>query len=134
MPDISRKKPQILIIKGPIKEGGEMSLLEIRKKEMVEMEIPCSEISISIERRIQRTVIRGGEGDDLTDEGSESAVYDIEAYVEVDAYTTVMGLFRGGQPTIREPFEGGETKIAFKSIQYSAANRLLKLKLIEDIE
>ncbi len=133
MTEISKKNPQILKIKGPIKEGGELSVLEIRTNSMVEMEIPCSEIEINIERRIQRTILHGGEGDDLSDQGAESAIYDIEAYIEVDAYTTIMGLFRGGQPTIEEPFEGGKVKVAFKNIQYSAAKRLLKLRLIEDI-
>ena len=32
-----------------------------------------------------------------------------------------MGLFRGGQPTIEEPFEGGEKKVAFKSIKYNSS-------------
>jgi hypothetical protein len=133
MAEISKKNPQILKIKGPIKEGGGESILEISSNSMVEMEIPCSEILVIIERRIQRTILHGGEGDDLTDQGAESAIYYIEAYIGVDAYTTIMGLFRGGQPTIEEPFEGGDKKVAFKSITYSAADRLLKLKLIEDI-
>ncbi len=133
MKEISKKNPQILFIRGPIKDAGKTSLLEVRDKSKVEMEIPCSEITVSVERRIQRTILHGGEGDDLTDQGSESAIYNIEAHVEIDAYTTVMGLFRGGQPTIEEPFEGGQVKVAFKSIYYSASKRLLKLQLIEDI-
>jgi hypothetical protein len=133
MAEISKKNPQILVIKGPIKDAGETSLLELRDNSTVEMEIPCSEITVSVERRIQRTILHGGEGDDLSDQGAESAVYDIEAHVGVDAYTTVMGLFRGGQPTIEEPFEGGQVKVAFKNINYSASKRLLKLQLIEDI-
>ena len=78
------------------------------------MVIPCLEISVSTERRIQRTIIRGLEGDDLIDEGAESAVYDIEAFVDVAVYTTIIGLFRDGQPTIEEPFEGGEKKSCFQ--------------------
>jgi len=133
MTEISKKNPQILLIKGPIKDAGETSLLEIRGDSKVEMEIPCSEITVSVERRIQRTILHGGEGDDLEDQGAESAIYNIEAHIGVDAYTTVMGLFRGGQPTIEEPFEGGPVKVAFKHIHYSAAKRLLKVQLIEDI-
>ncbi|MDB3871811.1 hypothetical protein N9318_05840 [Euryarchaeota archaeon] len=123
-----------LLIKGPIKDAGATSLLEVRKEMNVEMIIPCSEISISIERRIQRTIIRGLEGDDLIDEGAESAVYNIEACVDVAVYTTIMGLFRGGQPTIEEPFEGGEKKVAFKSIEYNSSNKVLKIRLIEDTD
>ena len=74
MSSISSTNPQILELQGPIKDAGEASLLEVRKNQTVKMEIPCSEICVSIERRIQRTIIRGGEGDDLIDEGSESAV------------------------------------------------------------
>jgi len=98
------------------------------------MVIPCLEISVSTERRIQRTIIRGLEGDDLIDEGAESAVYDIEAFVDVAVYTTIIGLFRGGQPTIEEPFEGGEKKVAFKSIKYNSSNKMLKIRLIEDTD
>ena len=53
MTEISKKNPQILLIKGPIKDAGETSLLEIRSNSEVEMEIPCSEITVSVERRIQ---------------------------------------------------------------------------------
>ena len=91
MTEISKKNPQILLIKGPIKNAGETSLLEIRGDSKVEMEIPCS-ITVSVERRIQRTILHGGEGDDLEDQGAESAIYNIEAHIGVDAYTTVMGL------------------------------------------
>ena len=48
-----------LLIKGPIKDAGATSLLEVRKEKNVEMVIPCLEISVSTERRIQRTIIRG---------------------------------------------------------------------------
>ncbi|MDG1547429.1 MAG: hypothetical protein P8Q56_01675 [Candidatus Thalassarchaeaceae archaeon] len=123
-----------LLIKGPIKDAGATSLLEVRKEKNVEMVIPCLEISVSTERRIQRTIIRGLEGDDLIDEGAESAVYDIEAFVDVAVYTTIIGLFRGGQPTIEEPFEGGEKKVAFKSIKYNSSNKMLKIRLIEDTD
>ena len=54
MTEISKTNPQILQLSGPIKDAGETSLLEIRKEMTVEMEIPCSEIVVSIERRIQR--------------------------------------------------------------------------------
>ena len=134
MTSISSTNPQILVLQGPIKDAGETSLLEVRKNQTVRMEIPCSEIRVSIERRIQRTIIRGGEGDDLVDEGSESAVYDVEAHVDTDVYTTILGLFRGGQPTIVEPFEGINRKVAFKYIEYTASKRLLKLKMIEDTD
>ena len=34
-------------------------------------------VHMNVKRRLQRTVIRGNEGDDLLDEGAESAIYTI---------------------------------------------------------
>ena len=39
------------------------------------LRLPNADISVSITRRITRTVLHGGEGDDLVDEGAESAIY-----------------------------------------------------------
>ena len=44
-------------------------LLAPSNTERKTLEIECESLTVSIERRIQRTVIRGGEGDDLLDEG-----------------------------------------------------------------
>jgi len=79
-------------------------------------------------------VIRGGEGDDLLDEGSESAVYDVISSASVSEYQSMMELFRGGQPHIIDPFDGNEVKVAFKSVEYSASNGALKMVLIEDVD
>ena len=58
-------------------------LLTSSDKKRDSVRIDCDSVRVSIERRIQRTVIRGGEGDDLLDEGSESAVYDIVSSASV---------------------------------------------------
>ena len=122
-----------LKMKGPGK-AEESSLLKPKKGKMVELTLPCAEITVHIERRIQRTVIRGGEGDDLLDEGSESAVYDVISSASVSQYQSLMDLFRGGQPYIIDPFDGKEVKVAFKSVEYSASNGALKMVLIEDVD
>ena len=41
------------------------------------MEINNCSVSMSVTRRIQRTIVRGNEGDDILDEGAESVVYSI---------------------------------------------------------
>ena len=126
-------RPLSLTLKGPGK-AEESALLKPKKEKIVELTLPCVEITIHIERRIQRTVIRGGEGDDLLDEGSESAVYDVISSASVSEYQSMMELFRGGQPHITDPFDGKEVKVAFKSIEYSASNGALKMVLIEDVD
>ncbi|MFL2967204.1 MAG: hypothetical protein ACJZ5D_05930 [Candidatus Thalassarchaeaceae archaeon] len=126
-------RPLSLTLKGPGK-AEESSLLKPKKERIVDITLPCVEITIQIERRIQRTVIRGGEGDDLLDEGSESAVYNVISSASVSEYQSMMELFRGGQPHILDPFDGREVKVAFKSIEYSASNGALKMVLIEDVD
>ena len=126
-------RPLSLTLKGPGK-AEESALLKPKKEKIVELTLPCVEITIHIERRIQRTVIRGGEGDDLLEEGAEAAVYDVSSSASVSEYQAMMELFRGGQPHIIDPFDGKEVKVAFKSIQFSASNGSLKMVLIEDVD
>ena len=38
------------------------------------MEINNCSVSMSVTRRIQRTIVRGNEGDDILDEGAESCL------------------------------------------------------------
>tara|TARA_B100000965_G_scaffold406287_1_gene444420 strand:- start:1702 stop:2103 length:402 start_codon:yes stop_codon:yes gene_type:complete len=126
-------RPLSLTLKGPGK-NIEQTLLSPKKQEILEIVLPCVEITIHIERRIQRTVIRGGEGDDLLDEGSESAIYDVVSSASVSEYKSLMELFRGGQPHIIDPFDEKDVKVAFKSVEYSASNGMLKMVLIEDVD
>tara|TARA_B100000287_G_scaffold36064_1_gene33179 strand:+ start:590 stop:991 length:402 start_codon:yes stop_codon:yes gene_type:complete len=126
-------RPLSLTMTGFVKEEGE-SILKPKKTKKKELILPCKEITIKIERRIQRTVIRGGEGDDLLDEGSESAVYDVISTASVSEYNELMSMFRGGQPNILDPFDGRDVKVAFKSVEYSASNGDLKMQLLEDVD
>ena len=56
-------RPLSLTLKGPGK-AEESALLKPKKEKIVELTLPCVEITIHIERRIQTTVIRGQDGDD----------------------------------------------------------------------
>ena len=85
-------RPLSLTMIGSIEEEGG-SILQPKKSKEFELILPCKEITIKIERRIQRTVIRGGEGDDLLDEGSESAVYDVLCTASVSEYNELMSMF-----------------------------------------
>ena len=49
-----------------------------------------ADISVRIARRITRTVVLGGEGDDLHDEGAESAIYTVRGLMTIDLYKQVI--------------------------------------------
>ena len=115
-----------------LRRDGTADLLAPISTERTSIEIDCESLKVSVERRLQRTVVRGGEGDDLLDEGAESAVYDAVAVASMDQYAAVMGLFRGSAPMIDDPFGEGAVKVAFKSLSFDG--RLLRMTLIEDIE
>ena len=109
-------------------------LLATTTKERTSVKDDCEPILVSIERRIQRTVIRGGEGDDLLDEGAESAVYQATARVDNDVYLDVLRIFRGTDIQMIDPYDGRSLKVAFKSISFDGHGNLLKMTLIEDID
>ena len=58
-----------------------------------------ADISVAIARRMTRTVLHGGEGDDLVDEGAESAVYTVRGEMSLDDYKKVLKMFRAGNHT-----------------------------------
>ena len=109
-------------------------LLTSSDKKRASVRIDCDSVRVSIERRIQRTVIRGGEGDDLLDEGAESAVYEAAANVSNDVYLDVLSVFRGRDIQMADPFDGRSLKVAFKSISFDSRSNLLNMTLIEDID
>ena len=91
------------------------------------------DISVSISRRMTRTVTHGGEGDDLIDEGAESAVYMVEGEINLEDYRKVLEMFRSGQPYIHDPFEERDVKVVFSKIEYDGSNEQFRFELIEDI-
>ena len=118
--------------------GGNKDLLTAPNKERTSIRVDCDSIRVSIERRIQRTVIRGGEGDDLLDEGAESAVYEAIANVGKDVYLEVLSVFRGSDIQMIDPYDGRSLKVAFKSISFEGSCDFilgeLKMTLIEDVD
>ena len=114
--------------------GRDEDLLTASTKERTTVKVDCNSIRVSIERRIQRTVIRGGEGDDLLDEGAESAVYEATANVGKDVYLDVLRVFRGSDIQMVDPYDGRSLKVAFKSISFDGDGNSLKMTLIEDID
>ncbi|MDP6906696.1 MAG: hypothetical protein QF440_04695 [Candidatus Thalassarchaeaceae archaeon] len=91
-------------------------------------------VHMKIARRIQRTVIRGGEGDDLMDEGAESAVYTVTGKMSMAEYKEILSIFRAGQPWFHDPFEDRQMKVVFSNIDYDSATGDYEFTLIEDID
>ena len=91
-------------------------------------------VHMSVKRRLQRTVIRGNEGDDLLDEGAESAIYTITGNMSMSDYKEILCIFRGGQPWFHDPFEDKQMKVLFSSIDYDSATGAYEFILVEDAE
>jgi hypothetical protein len=91
-------------------------------------------VHMNVKRRLQRTVIRGSEGDDLMDEGAESAVYTISGKMNMADYKEILGVFRTGQPYFHDPFENRQMKVVFSSIDYDSAKGVFEFILVEDAE
>lgn len=90
-------------------------------------------IRIDIRRRITREVKRGGEGDDLLDEGAESAVYTLEGHIGIPGYREVLGIFRSGEAWLLDPFTETEVKVAFHRLHYDGEDGAFAFELIEDV-
>lgn len=91
-------------------------------------------VHMSVKRRLQRTVIRGQEGDDLLDEGSESGEYTITGNMSMSEYKEILKIFRAGQPFFHDPFEERHMKALFLSIDYDSATGAFEFILMEDAE
>ena len=95
--------------------------------------IANTDIRVKLTRRITRTIVRGGEGDDLQDEGSESTIYTVKGEISMDQYKKLNSIFRTGQPFIHDPFEERDVKVVFASMEYNSDSESFILELIEDI-
>jgi len=90
-------------------------------------------MKVRLTRRLTRTIIRGEEGDDLHDEGSESTAYTVTGELSIDDYKRILGMFRSGQPFIHDPFEERDVKVIFASMEYESSNKMFTFELLEDI-
>jgi hypothetical protein len=106
----------------------------IRQEEQEWVKIDGCNVHMAISRRVQRTVIRGGEGDDLFDEGAESAVYTISGTMDMNTYKKILTIFRGGQPWFHDPFEERQMKVLFSVIDYDSSTGEYKFTLLEDAD
>ena len=95
--------------------------------------IPNADIKIRMTRRLTRTVIRGQEGDDLHDEGSESTLYTVNGELSMEDYKRIVAMVRTGQPYIHDPFEERDVKVIFAVMEYDSSNETFHFELLEDV-
>ena len=95
--------------------------------------IPNADIKVRSARRITRTIVRGQEGDNLHDEGSESTLYTVTGEMKIDEYKKILAMYRSGQPCIHDPFEERDVKVVFASMEYDGSNEMFTFEFIEDI-
>ena len=93
----------------------------------------CS-VSMSVTRRIQRTIVRGNEGDDILDEGSESVLYTIEGEMPVSEYREILMIFRKGGIFFKDPFEDRTVSAIISKIEFDGNSRNYVIEIIEDID
>lgn len=93
----------------------------------------CS-VSMSVTRRIQRTIVRGNEGDDILDEGSESVLYTIEGEMPVSEYREILMIFRKGGIFFKDPFEERTVSAIISKIEFDGNSKNYLIEIIEDID
>jgi len=89
-------------------------------------------IAIEQRRRFQREVARDGEGDDLIDQGSESAEYIVTGRIDDETYLKVLEVFRAGTCWLIEPLEEMELKVCFARLCYDSNVGTFEILLIQD--
>ena len=95
--------------------------------------IPNCDMKVRLTRRLTRTIIRGEEGDDLHDEGSESTMYTVRGELSLEEYKSVINMFRTGQPYIHDPFEERDVKVIFAAMEYESSTESFMFELLEDV-
>ena len=93
----------------------------------------CS-VSMSVTRRIQRTIVRGNEGDDILDEGSESVLYTIKGEMPVSEYRQILIMFRKGGIFFKDPFEERTVSAIISKIEFDGNSKNYLIEIIEDID
>ena len=93
----------------------------------------CS-VHMSVARRIQRTIVRGSEGDDILDEGSESAVFTVRGVMSLEDHRNVLRIFRRGGARFKGPFEEREASAIVTNVEYEGGTGKYSIKIIEDVD
>jgi hypothetical protein len=76
--------------------------------------IPNCDIHVRLTRRLTRTIIRGGEGDNLHDEGSESTVYTIRGEISLEEYKRIWACSEADNLTFTTPLKSVMSKSYFQ--------------------
>ena len=91
-------------------------------------------VHMSVARRIQRTIVRGNEGDDILDEGAESAVFTVTGSMSLDEYRGILRIFRSGQAWFKDPFEEREASAIISNLEYEGGTGEYSIEITEDVD
>ena len=91
-------------------------------------------VHMSVARRIQRTIVRGNEGDDILDEGAESAVFTVTGSMSLDEYQGILRIFRSGQVWFKDPFEEREASAIISNLEYEGGTGEYSIEITEDVD
>ena len=91
-------------------------------------------VHMSVARRIQRTIVRGNEGDDILDEGAESAVFTVNGSMSLDEYREILRIFRSGQVWFKDPFEEREASAIISNLEYEGSTGEYSIEITEDVD
>ena len=91
-------------------------------------------VHMSVARRIQRTIVRGNEGDDILDEGAKSAVFTVSGSMSLDEYREILRIFRSGQVWFKDPFEEREASAIISNLEYEGSTGEYSIEITEDVD
>ena len=91
-------------------------------------------VHMSVARRIQRTIVRGNEGDDILDEGAKSAVFTVSGSMSLDEYREILRIFRSGQVWFKDPFEEREASAIISNLEYEGDTGEYSIEITEDVD
>ena len=91
-------------------------------------------VHMSVARRIQRTIVRGNEGDDILDEGAESAVFTITGNMSLEEYKGILRIFRSGQACFKDPFMEQEGSAIISNLEYEGSTGEYSIEITEDVD
>lgn len=89
-------------------------------------------VDLRLERRLDRIIREGSDGDDMNDVGRKSKEFVIRCRMTVEQVMTLDKLVGEGETAFRCPY--GEYKAVVKYIDYKAATGDCETCIIEDIE
>ena len=91
-------------------------------------------VVMSVARRIQRTIVRGNEGDDIIDEGSESAMFTVTGPIDLEQFRMLLKIYRTGDAVFVDPFEEKEANAIISKLEFDGSKKEFVMVILEDVD